>query len=192
MITNKINGKVYIGQTIQPLSKRMQRHFCLTASSESEMCMAIKRAIKKYGKENFSSIILEECDYSVLNEREQFYINKYDSYANGYNCTPGGACGRPREYFAQHIQKDIISLYELGFSLRALGREYNVSKQTIKHVLLINNISLNKSKNYKFSKISREQIVNELNSGVDRISIINKWKISKSYLSQLANGFRRI
>ena len=192
MITNQINGKVYIGQTIQPLAQRMQRHFCLTSSAEPEMCMAIKRAIKKYGKENFSSVILEECDYSILNEREQYYISKYDSFNNGYNCTPGGACGRPREYFTPKIQKEIIDLYKLGFSLRALGNEYNVSKQTIKLVLTKNNVQLNSVRSYKFSSENRKQIIEDIDNGLSRNEVISKWNITKGYLSQLINGFCRI
>ena len=192
MITNQQNGKVYIGQTIQPLTARIQRHFCLTASAESEMCMAIKRAIKKYGKDNFIVTVLEECDYSVLNEREQLYISKYNSYIDGYNCTPGGECGRPRDYFSYEKQQEIIELYKLGFSLVALGKEYSVAKQTIKKVLVKNNITLNLSRNYKFSSINRKQIIDEINSGSSRNEIINKWGISKSYLSQLTRGLRRI
>lgn len=192
IITNKTNGKVYIGQTIQPLAQRIQRHFCLTASSEPEMCMAIKRAVKVYGKDNFSVSVLEECESSLLNEREQFYIRQYNSYENGYNCTIGGDCGRPRVYFTESVQKDIIDLYNIGFSLRELGREYGVAKQTIKHVLLINNIPLRQVRSYKLSSEHRNLIISELLSGIERKTILIKWNISKSYLSQLASGFRRI
>jgi hypothetical protein len=46
----------------------------------------IGKAIQKYGKTNFSFVILEECDKSLLNEREEYYIKQYDSVVpNGYN-----------------------------------------------------------------------------------------------------------
>lgn len=55
--------------------------------------MYIKRAILKYGKENFTIEVLEDCDVTILNEREKYYINLYNSYKEGYNCTEGGQKG---------------------------------------------------------------------------------------------------
>lgn len=48
------------------------------------------QAIKKYGWKNFEHVILEECDNSLLNEKEIFWISFYNSYYSGYNCTYGG------------------------------------------------------------------------------------------------------
>lgn len=55
--------------------------------------MHIKRAILKYGRQNFSIKELEECDTGKLDEREVYYISLYDSYNNGYNSTKGGKSG---------------------------------------------------------------------------------------------------
>lgn len=52
--------------------------------------MYIKRAIIKYGKENFVIEPLEKCGSTLLNEREKYYISYFDSYRNGYNSTEGG------------------------------------------------------------------------------------------------------
>lgn len=52
--------------------------------------MVIYRAIRKYGLENFTFEVLEECPSELLNEREIYWINYFDSYYNGYNCTLGG------------------------------------------------------------------------------------------------------
>ena len=43
--------------------------------------------MRKYGLENFTFEVLEECDAAALNERELYWIRKYDSYNNGYNAT---------------------------------------------------------------------------------------------------------
>lgn len=48
------------------------------------------QAIRKYGVENFSFEVLEECDISLLDEKEVYYINLYNSYKEGYNATLGG------------------------------------------------------------------------------------------------------
>ena len=50
----------------------------------------LSRAFRKYGIENFSFEILEECSKEDLDDREIYYISKYDSYFNGYNQTTGG------------------------------------------------------------------------------------------------------
>lgn len=57
--------------------------------------MAIHQAILKYGGENFTAEVIETVnDYENLAEKldtlEQYYINLYDTYHNGYNSTSGG------------------------------------------------------------------------------------------------------
>ena len=59
----------------------------------------IKSAIKKYGLENFSKIILEECfNKTELNEKEIFWIDKLKTIENGYNLTEGGTGGDLSEF----------------------------------------------------------------------------------------------
>lgn len=43
------------------------------------------RAMREFGIENFSFEVLEECQLTELNDREKFYIHKYDTLINGYN-----------------------------------------------------------------------------------------------------------
>lgn len=65
-ITNLQNGKSYIGQT-KDYEKRMQQHF-----NNHYDDYAIHCAIRKYGKENFSTEIIEKIDNSLLDEREKY------------------------------------------------------------------------------------------------------------------------
>ena len=60
-ITNTINSKSYIGQTIQNVKERFYQH-CATKCSKAVSNMAIHRAIKKYGKSNFTVEVIEEID----------------------------------------------------------------------------------------------------------------------------------
>lgn len=88
-ITNKINNKVYIGQTVQSLSKRFWAH------CNNDSCPVMHAAIKKYGKENFA---IEQIDSTTsnaeLDEKEIYWIAFYNSIVpNGYNRTAGGHCG---------------------------------------------------------------------------------------------------
>lgn len=190
IITNSINEKVYIGQTIQSLKDRWQEH-CRRPFSRSETNMRIKRAIFKYGKENFSIKELERCKVEELNEKERYYISLYNSVKNGYNIAKGGKGGNKPLKLSKKQQKECLELYKAGFSLRAIAKEYNVDKATIKHIVEINNIPLRVSRTYKLSSKDRENILEDTKI-LSRKEIMNKWKISKSYLSQLINGRRRI
>ena len=83
-ITNKINGKVYIGQTTRSLEERIGEH------KRHKSCIMYK-AFKKYGFENFDIETIQIC-YSrdELNESEIKWIKYYDSMNNGYNLCEGG------------------------------------------------------------------------------------------------------
>lgn len=87
-IKNNINGKSYIGQYS---GESFDKYF---GSGK-----LIKSAIKKYGLENFSKIILEECfNKTELNEKEIFWIDKLKTIENGYNLTEGGTGGDLSEF----------------------------------------------------------------------------------------------
>ena len=78
-IENLITHKVYIGQSVH-IEKRWQEH-CRNSSDS-----LITKAIRKYGKDNFSFAILEECKMEELNAKEEYYIKLYDSVVpKGYN-----------------------------------------------------------------------------------------------------------
>lgn len=85
---NKINGKYYIGKTMKTLKDRKRRHIS-SVNNGSDLCF--HRAIRKYGEENFEwNVLFESSNKNDLNKLEKFYINKYDTYNNGYNLTYGG------------------------------------------------------------------------------------------------------
>ena len=188
-ITNKINGKSYIGQTIQNVKERFYQH-CATKCSQAILNMVIHKAINKYGKSNFTIEVIEEVESTNLNDRERYWIKYYDSYNNGYNSTEGGQDGI--KLFKNLDTESIVREYKSGKSLREIGRIFNVDKQTIKDLLVRNNINLRTTRTYKLSQKDREDIIKDLSLGLSRKEIISKWHISKSYLSQLINGYRRI
>lgn len=188
-ITNKINGKSYIGQTIQDVKERFYQH-CATKCSQAILNMVIHKAINKYGKSNFTIEVIEEVESTNLNDRERYWIRYYDSYNNGYNSTEGGQDGI--KLFKNLDTESIVREYKSGKSLREIGRLFNVDKQTIKDLLVRDNINLRTTRTYKLSQKDREDIIKDLSLGLSRKEIISKWNISKSYLSQLINGYRRI
>ena len=188
-ITNTINGKSYIGQTIQNVKERFYQH-CATKCSKAVSNMAIHIAIKKYGKSNFIVEVIEEIDSANLNDREKYWIKYYNSYNNGYNSTKGGQDGcKP---FKDLDVESIIKEYNTGKSLRTLGTIFKVDKQTIKDLLIRHNVELRTTRTYKLSQKDRDKVLEDFASGLSRKEIMIKWNISKSYLSQLINGYRRI
>ncbi len=88
-IENLINKKVYIGQTIQPFQKRKDAHI-YELRKGTKTNRKFQNAWNKYGEENFKFEVIERCRKSELNHRERYYVNKYNSYCNGYNLTTGG------------------------------------------------------------------------------------------------------
>jgi len=83
LTTNLINGKIYIGQ-----HSLKSTQYNYKGSGKK-----LLRAFKKYGKENFKTEIIEWCNsFDELNEREKYWIDKYDSRnrKKGYNITEGG------------------------------------------------------------------------------------------------------
>ena len=72
---NKINNKVYIGQTIQDnLNDRWKNGLGY------KTCTYFYNAIQKYGWDNFEHLILEQgqnLTKEELNQKEQYYINLY-------------------------------------------------------------------------------------------------------------------
>lgn len=82
---NQQNGKIYIGQTKKDLQKRKREHYYTKDNTH------FHHALRKYNKDTFVwSIIEQNIPNELLNERERYWIQYYDSYNNGYNMTPGG------------------------------------------------------------------------------------------------------
>ena len=95
---NKINHKVYIGQTTDLVSRKAShRHKSAFVKNK------FYNAIRKYGWDNFDFDIIAQIEETslenitkTLDELEVYFINKYDSMKNGYNSTGGGHCYRGR------------------------------------------------------------------------------------------------
>jgi len=88
-ITNKINGKIYIGQTIKSLNARISNH--ISDALANKYNVHFHSALRKYGADNFEWGIIAECDdIDELNRLEIYFIGWYDTYNNGYNMTMGG------------------------------------------------------------------------------------------------------
>jgi len=127
-ISNDFNDKVYIGQTIQTVEKRWQDHLYSAINSDRYLY----KSIRKHGVEHFKIEEIEKCANDKLNEREVYYISKFDSYNNGYNLTPGGDGSILRS--KDELQK-IYSLADSGLSISKIASSMNVSNACISNIL---------------------------------------------------------
>ena len=120
LITNNINGKRYVGQTIQKISWRWTQH--LKASKISNR--PLYRAIRKYGSENFNVIELESTsDLTLLDDIEKKHIKEQKSFINwnqgGYNLTDVKDLGCSIEDFKKYIE----SKFQNGMSWENYGHD---------------------------------------------------------------------
>lgn len=87
-VTNKVNGKIYIGQTVRTLEQRKWQH--LDAAKHG--CKThFYNAIRKYGEDNFVFEVIDEASsIQELNALERYYIAKFNCIKEGYNMVDGG------------------------------------------------------------------------------------------------------
>ena len=125
--TNKINGKSYIGQTIDE-EGRKKDHI------RGKYKCYFHDAIKKYGLENFNYEVLEQIEESKLSEREIYWIKYFDTYNNGYNLTEGGEGTRGFSHGFTEEQKKNLSEKHKGLIPWNKGKHGIYSEETLKKI----------------------------------------------------------
>lgn len=105
VVTNTLNGKQYVGQS-KNCKARFNDHKTKSVNprKKDEFRKELYIDIRNFGVENFTFEVLEECDESLLKEREIYWIKKLDTYNNGYNNTKGGnlPCKEIEHHLEQH------------------------------------------------------------------------------------------
>ena len=85
-ITNIQNNKIYIGQTIRSVRDRFHRH--INDALNNNLDTHFARAIRKYGRDSFIIEVIDEAtNQTELNQKEQYWIQYYNSIQDGYNET---------------------------------------------------------------------------------------------------------
>lgn len=176
-VTNKVNGKVYIGQTRRSVEFRWKQHI------KSKDCYDFHKAIKEYGVANFEVTTLEECPVEELNSREIYWISKYNSFKNGYNMTKGGTSYNPtRRYSNGYIVVDskydeIESMFLSGFSAARIAESYQVDRHVICNILKQLGHKLNYN-HISFNTIETKDIIEQYNTGVSLKELSRKYGYS--------------
>lgn len=117
-ITNKLNGKCYIGRA-KNINRRWTCHKNRAFVPNKEYNKYLYRAFRKYGLDNFKFEILEECAEDELDDKEHYYITLYNSNNEkfGYNETTGydhSSYGVTGENHPKHIltEEDVYYIRE--------------------------------------------------------------------------------
>ena len=181
-ITNNINGKLYIGQTIYPLSYRYTNHL---SDARNGRGYAMASAIRKYGEKNFKIELIEECDEDQLNDVEIKYIKQFNSFApNGYNLTHGGDdCFRRAPFNHDEV---ISKFYELKSAVK-VARFYKTDIPNITDILKENKVHYGTG----LSPENKNIIFNMYHSGIKPIEISKSLGLHRSTVRKFlkANGF---
>ena len=148
LITNKINGKQYVGKTENTIDERWKEH---KQDYKKERCekRPLYDAMLKYGVENFE---IKELEYlkeggKLLSDRETYWIKTLNTFGhNGYNATKGG------DGSTLYDHQKIINLYkELG-TMAKVASKLGCSVDTVRDILNSNNIDVEKRKQMQQAK----------------------------------------
>ena len=133
IIKNFINNKVYIGQTSRNIEIRWKEHLRHCTSQDQPLY----KAMVKYGKEKFYIQCLEECPDSILNEREKYWIDYFDSYNNGYNATLGG-----QDNFTMTSKvEQVLNLWYNKYTVNKIVEETGLNVETVRSYLNKNGVT---------------------------------------------------
>jgi group I intron endonuclease len=116
-ITNKKNGKPYIGKTEYSLEHRWNRHL---SSARNGSKFRFHSAIRKYGEDCWDLSVIETYqteDENFINEKETHFIKLFESDAKGYNATPGGTGG----WMLPRCSKEVQEKWRSGIIIRNTG-----------------------------------------------------------------------
>lgn len=131
-ITNNLNGHCYIGQSINIITRWNHHRNYPVCDSD----YPLYRAFAKYGIENFTFEIIEECAIDELDAKEVEYIKYFDSYYNGYNQTQGGSGSRGATIKISN--DDLYEIYDLlqhsTISQKDIAARFNVGEDTISEI----------------------------------------------------------
>lgn len=122
-IYNDVNKNLYIGQTTISVSARWSQHKQNAKEREGHLYLAMR----KYGIENFHIEQIEEVSNDLLDEREIYWIQYYNTYYDGYNSTLGGN-GRKSPVLLQEIE----GLWQQGYGISEIAEILGVSRMIIR------------------------------------------------------------
>jgi hypothetical protein len=206
-IYNKVTNKSYIGQTIN-LKKRLIDHRYLLKSNK-HINTYLQNSFNKYGLKNFEFNILEYCNKEDLDEKEIYYIDKFNSLEDGYNLIDGGSnksyLTLQKKCYLYNIKtKDIINFDSVSSCARYLKRHHSTVLKAIEKNYIVNEkfiigfdkevLKISKKKrrsNYKDKKIKVYKNDNFYGEYIDIYEFAKELNLTKSNIQSLYRLLRK-
>lgn len=153
VITNLINQKRYVGKTTKTIEQRWKAHIA-DSKRDNIKNRPLYKAFAKYGINNFIIQELEHCSAEEASDKEQYWINKLDTYHNGYNATLGGDSKHYYDY--QEIAKKYLELK----TLKATSTFFQCDIETVRKACLDQNIEIISASEHNKKKIAMYDLNN--------------------------------
>lgn len=177
IITSLVDGKVYIGQSIE-LAKRWDCH----RSNLKHNCNRnkhLQRTYNLYGIDNFKFSIIECCSVDELDAKEKHWIDYYNSTNDkfGYNFESGGNANK---FMSPAIRKK-ISVAKKGVSTGPCSEETKfkiaVANMGNKHCLGVHPSEETKRKQSEAKKFkSSQEMIDDIKAGISNKDFISKYQ----------------
>lgn len=210
-IENKVNGKVYIGQSVN-IENRWKQHKAGLRNNHHRNDY-LQKSWNKYGEDNFDFVVLCECNENELDDNEINYINQYKSTDDnyGYNLREGGESGFMTEDTIEKLRgmgstlskddvRHIKMLMYLLMDRNEIAKMYNVSPK------VLTAISQGKNWGYILSELNdkihnlkqtliderNQMIVSHYDNGLKIAEIVNLTGLSTSIVEKAIYKYRDI
>jgi len=179
LITNNINKKQYVGQTIKSLYIRWSQH----CSPNNKGCRKLHNAIIKYGKDNFSLRIIDRASsIEELNKKEEYWISRYDTINKGYNLLFGGN------------NKTLSNEIKMRISESKRGcKAWNKGRQASRQACIKMSLSKKGNKNPNYGHPNNEKSILCIELNREFVSVIEaslELGINRAAISKVINGHR--
>ncbi len=182
-IINIINNKCYIGSSVDIVGRWY--HHKTRLKFNKHHSIKLQRSYNKHGVDNFKYEVVEECETELLLIREEYYINLFDCYNNGYNFSIPSNC----VMFGRHHSdetKEILREKSKG-NKNMLGKTHteetkNKIREKLKGCLLSEETKLNMSNGQKNRIYSNEELkkITEINKSRIGIPLSDEHKLKLS------------
>ena len=180
-ITNDVNQKIYIGKTENSIEKRFKEH-CWDASRERNEKRPLYNAMRKYGIEHFHIELIEETDNPE--EREIYWIEKKQSFKNGYNATIGGD---GRKYIDYDL---VVKTYQDLQNIKLVAKQLHHDESTISKILKEKNIDIKSSVEWmrenRGKKVGQYDLNDNFIQSFDSRGLASKYLIDNHYTTSVA------
>ena len=127
--TNVVTGEIYVGATTVSLQERINDHYNKATKNYGHK---FQNAIREYG---FESFIWEQIDTGINTDelalKEKYYIQKFDSFHNGYNSDRGG--GFKKTIYQYNLTGELESTFQ---SLEEASKSSSISEESISHACI--------------------------------------------------------